>query len=126
MTQEHQIIFGPFRLEMPPGRLWRGDHLIPLRPRSLAMLCYLAAHPGRLVTKAEVQQHVWGSTHVTPTVLRGCVREIRAALGDAALPPRYLATVGHQGYRWLGARSWKGPPFCSRFLKNDGTTAYKR
>ena len=47
MDQEHAIAFGPFRLEMPPGRLWRGDRIIPLRPRSLAMLGYLAAHPGR-------------------------------------------------------------------------------
>ena len=38
MTQESQIIFGPFRLEMPQDRLWRGDQVIPLRPRSLAML----------------------------------------------------------------------------------------
>src|SRR5262249_19074084 len=82
MAPEHQLTFGPFRLETPQGGLWRGDHLIPLRPRSLAMLRYLAAHPGRLVTKAEVQQHVWAGTHVTPTVLRVCVREIRVALGD--------------------------------------------
>jgi predicted ATPase len=102
MTQEHAIAFGPFRLEPPPGHLWRGAHLIPLRPRSLAMLRYLAAHPGRLVTKAEVRQHVWAGTHITPNVLRVCVREIRAALGDAAGAPQYLATVGRQGYRWLG------------------------
>ena len=49
------ITFGPFRLETTQGRLWRGDQVIPLRPRSLAMLGYLVAHPGRLVTKAEVQ-----------------------------------------------------------------------
>jgi DNA-binding winged helix-turn-helix (wHTH) protein len=55
MEPEHQITFGPFRLETPQGPLWRGDHHIPLRPRSLALLHYLAAHPGRLVTKAEVQ-----------------------------------------------------------------------
>jgi DNA-binding winged helix-turn-helix (wHTH) protein len=70
MDQEHQIAFGPFRLERPPGRLWRGDHVIALRPRSLAMLRYLVAHPGRLVTKAELRQHVWAGTHVTDTVLR--------------------------------------------------------
>src|SRR5262245_23892320 len=110
MTQEYSIAFGPFRLETPPGRLWRGDHLIPLRPRSLAMLRYLAAHPGRLVTKAEVQQHVWAGTHVTPNVLRVCVREIRVALGDSAVAPRYLITVGHQGYRWLGSEEREGPP----------------
>jgi predicted ATPase len=110
MAPEHQLTFGPFRLETPQGGLWRGDHLIPLRPRSLAMLRYLAAHPGRLVTKAEVLQHVWAGMHVTPTVLRVCVREIRAALGDSAVAPRYLVTVGHQGYRWLGGGELEGPP----------------
>jgi hypothetical protein len=110
MDQEHTIAFGPFRLETTQGRLWQGDHRIPLRPRSLAMLSYLVAHPGRLVTKAEVQQHVWGGTHVTDTVLRVSVQEIRAALGDAAGAPRYLATVGRQGYRWLGGGALEEPP----------------
>jgi hypothetical protein len=36
MTQEREIVFGPFRLAPQPGRLWRGDQVIPLRPRSLA------------------------------------------------------------------------------------------
>ena len=97
MAPEHHLTFGPFRLEMTQGRLWRGDQVIPLRPRSLAMLRYLAEHPGRLVTKAEVLQQVWAGTHVTESVLQVSVREIRAALGDAAGAPRYLATVGRQG-----------------------------
>ena len=110
MAPEHQITFGPFRLETTPGRLWRGDQVIPLRPRSLAMLRYLAAHPGRLVTKAEVQQQVWEGTHVTDSVLRASVREIRLALGDAATAPRYLETVERQGYWWLGGGDLEGPP----------------
>ena len=47
MAAEHQLTFGPFRLEMPQGGLWCGDQRLALRPRSLAMLRYLAAHPGR-------------------------------------------------------------------------------
>jgi hypothetical protein len=35
------------------------------------------------------------------SVLRVSVKEIRAALGDAAVAPRYLETVGPQGYRFL-------------------------
>jgi hypothetical protein len=34
------------------------------------MLGYLVAHPGRLVTKAEVLQRVWAGTHVSDSVLR--------------------------------------------------------
>jgi predicted ATPase/DNA-binding winged helix-turn-helix (wHTH) protein len=110
MTQEQQITFGPFRVDLTQGRLWRGDQAIPLRPRSLALLDYLAAHPGRLVTKAEVREHVWGGTHVTDTVLRVSVREIRVALGDTAGAPRYLETVDRQGYRFLVDRDLEGSP----------------
>jgi hypothetical protein len=74
------------------------------------MLRYLVAHPGRLVTKAEVQQHVWAGTHISDSVLRASVQEIRQALGDAAVAPRYLETVGRQGYRWLGGGDLEGPP----------------
>ena len=65
------------------------------------MLQYLATHPGRLVTKTELRQHIWAGTHVTETVLRVCIREIRVALADAAAAPQYLQTVGRQGYQWL-------------------------
>ncbi len=74
------------------------------------MLRYLVAHPGRLVTKAEVQQHVWAGTHVSDSVLRASVKEIRAALGDAAGAPRYVETVGRQGYRFLGGGDREAPP----------------
>jgi DNA-binding winged helix-turn-helix (wHTH) protein/predicted ATPase len=110
MEQEHSLTFGPFRLDRTQGRLWRGDQVIPLRPRSLAMLGYLVAHAGRLVTKAEVQEHVWGGTHVTESVLRVSVHEIRAALGDTVGAPEYLATVERQGYRFLVGRDLEEPP----------------
>ena len=55
------------------GRLMPGRTMIALRPRSLAVLRYLVAHAGRLVTKAELRQHVWGGAHVSDTVLRVCV-----------------------------------------------------
>ena len=92
MEQKPHLVFGPFRLDSPPDRLWQGDQAIALRPQSLALLRYLVAHAGRLVTKAEVRQHVWAGTHVTDTVLRVSVHEIRQALGDVAAAPRYLET----------------------------------
>src|SRR5262245_34286435 len=102
--------FDAFCLEPPPGGLWRGDKRLALRPRSLAMLRYLVAHAGRLVTKAELRQHVWGGTHVSDTVLRVCVQEIRAALGDAAAAPHHLETVEPQGYRFRLGEEPDAPP----------------
>jgi predicted ATPase len=74
------------------------------------MLRSLLAHAGRLVTKAELRQHVWGGTHVTDTVLRVSVQEIRAALGDAAAAPQYLETVAPQGYRLHVGGEPEDPP----------------
>ena len=110
MAQEHHIAFGPFRLDATHGRLWRGADVIALRPRSLAVLQYLAAHPGRLVTKAELRQQVWAGTHVTDTVLRVCVQEIRGALGDTAAVAQYIETVKPQGYRFLVLGDGTTPP----------------
>src|SRR5262247_1074268 len=110
MGQEHHLAFGPFHLDDAPGHLWQGDQAITLRPQSLALLRYLVEHPGRLVTKAELRQHVWAGTHVTDTVLRVCVHEIRRALGDGAAAPRYLETVGRQGYRFLLGDAPEGAP----------------
>jgi DNA-binding winged helix-turn-helix (wHTH) protein len=101
MDRENSLVFGPFRLEATDGRLWRGAEAITLRPRSLAVLQYLVEHADRLVTKAELRQHVWAETQVTDEVLRGCIRDIRAALGDPPSAPQYLETVGKQGYRFL-------------------------
>src|SRR5262245_32233863 len=110
MEPAHTLAFDAFRLEPPPGGLWRGDTMIALRPRSLAVLRYLVAHAGRLVTKAELRQHVWGNSHVSDTVLRTCVQEIRAALGDTAGAPQYLETVAQQGYRFRVASETDEPP----------------
>ena len=110
MDHEPSLTFGPFRLEVAHSRVWQGDQVTALRPRTVAMLRYLVAHPGPVVTKAELRQHVWGGTHVSDTVLRVCVQEIRAALRDSATAPCYLETVAGQGYRWLVGGDLEVPP----------------
>jgi DNA-binding winged helix-turn-helix (wHTH) protein len=95
------IEFGPFRLDTDPDRLRRGSEEVSLRAKSLSVLAYLARRPGRLVTKDELREQVWGAAHVSDTTLRVTVREIRAALGDDATSSSYLETVPGRGYRFL-------------------------
>ncbi len=79
------IAFGPFRLLPGQRQLWKDEDLVELRPTSLAVLTYLAQQPERVVSAAELRKAVWGSIYVSRTAIRVCVREIRQALGDAAL-----------------------------------------
>jgi len=93
--------FGPYRLESGPDRLWRDSEEIALRPKSLKVLAYLARRPGRLVSKDELREQVWGTTHVSDARLRVTVHEVRAALGDDQDSPEYLETVPGRGYRFV-------------------------
>jgi DNA-binding winged helix-turn-helix (wHTH) protein/tetratricopeptide (TPR) repeat protein len=99
----HGIVFGPYRLDAAGARLSKGDDPIPLQPRPLAVLSYLAARPGTVVGRDELIAKLWEGTHVTKAVLKVAVRAIREALDDDAEAPRYIETVGREGYRFIGA-----------------------
>ena len=102
---ERSLTFGPFRLDLLQNRLWRQEQPIALRPQAFAVLRYLVLHADRLVTKAELLQHVWGGRQVTDSVLRGCIHAIRVALADTAATPQYLETVGRLGYQFRLGRA---------------------
>ena len=97
---ESELHFGPFRLE-DAKQLWRGDQPIHLRRQTLSLLRHLAERPDRLVTKDELINELWPGIDVSPTVVKVCVREIRHALGDEAVNPQFVETVGGQGYRFI-------------------------
>src|SRR5262245_39301381 len=97
------IRFSPFVLDMVEGCLRRGDEVVPLRARALAVLYYLAQRPNRLVTKDELLAAVWPGVSVTEVVLAVCVSELRKVLGDGAKAPRFVETVHGRGYRFIAA-----------------------
>ena len=101
MTQQPQILFPPFRLDPINERLMRDQEIIPLRPKSFAVLQYLAERPNRLVRKEELIEAVWPEPYVTDTLLKGCVTEVRKALGDDPAAPRFIETAHRRGYRFV-------------------------
>src|SRR5262245_7367399 len=97
------VTFGPYRLDPSGPRLWKGEGSVALQPRPLAVLCYLAARPGAVVARDELIRTLWTGTYVTRAVLKVAVRAVREALGDDAESPRYIETVGREGYRFIGS-----------------------
>ncbi len=49
MDQPYRLTFGPFCLDLMAGYLLQDDRVVPLRPRTFAVLRYLAARPNQLV-----------------------------------------------------------------------------
>src|SRR5215510_10267687 len=80
----------PVWLDLANERLWYGDQARVLRPKTFALLRYLVAHPGQVLTKAALLEAVWPETTVSEVVLAVCIRELRQALGDDAKTPRFI------------------------------------
>ncbi len=65
------------------------------------LLDYLARHPGRVFSRDQLLDAVWGDARfVTPRSVDVYVRRIREKIEDDAEDPRYLKTMRGAGYRF--------------------------
>jgi len=90
------ICFDRFIIDLRRGSLRSGANEIWLRPKSFAVLCYLAENAGCLISKDEIFAALWPDAAVTDDSLVQCVGEIRHALGDNA--QSFVRTVPRRGY----------------------------
>jgi len=97
------LAFDEVRIDLVGHRLWCGGETRPLEPKAFGVLALLAQSPGRVFTRDEILDAVWGHRHVTPGVLNRVMTLLRHALGEDAHAPRYLHTVHGVGYRFDAA-----------------------
>ena len=95
------IEFPPYRIDRRAGRLWRGDQVVPLRPKAWALLLHLIERSGLLVTKEELHTAVWDDAVVSDDTLTRTMAELRQALGDDARAPHIIETAHRRGFRFI-------------------------
>lgn len=83
------------------SRIRLGEIERKLETKVMAVLAYLAARPGGLVTREELEQAVWHDTVVGYDALTNCITKLRKALEDSSHQPRYIETVSKKGYRLI-------------------------
>ena len=83
----------------PPGPARRRGGLA-LTLREFDLLAHLAAHPGRVYSRDQLMEAVWGEPFFEDTsTVTVHVRRLRAKLGDDPTEPRFIETVWGVGYR---------------------------
>ena len=81
----------------PDARLVRvAGRDLDLRPKAFHLLSHLAENAGRLVSKQELHDAVWGNVAVSDDALVQCIRELRLKLGD--VDRTVIRTVPRRGY----------------------------
>lgn len=96
------IRVGELELDILHRRVRIDGHDLHLTPLELSLLSFLAANAGRVLTRDEILDHVWGGDYAAGSnVVDRHVRRLRAKLQDDWRRPRFIATVPGRGYRFM-------------------------
>lgn len=93
--------FDDISVDLKNFRVIKNGKSVALAPRAFDVLKLLLEKRGDVAEKQEIFDSVWGDVFVGDNALTKAVKEIRQALGDDALSPRYIETVPKRGYRFI-------------------------
>ena len=93
---------GEIELDILNRRVRLGLAELHLSAIEESLLYFLAANQGRVVTREEIVNALWGADYVAGSnVVDQHVRHLRAQLQDDWRKPRFIATVQGRGYRFV-------------------------
>ena len=93
--------FGDHALDIERRELRRGAELIALEPQVFDLLIYLVQNRGRVVSKDDLIQGVWGGRIVSDSALTTRLNAARRAVDDSGAVQRVIRTVQRKGVRFI-------------------------
>jgi DNA-binding response OmpR family regulator len=96
------IRLGEMEINILKREVRTGDSVIHLSSIEQSLLYLLASRSGRVVTRDEIMDGVWGTDFVAESnVVDRHIRSLRIKLQNDYRHPRFIATVPGQGYRFI-------------------------
>jgi transcriptional activator of cad operon len=92
---------GAWRVNREACALHGPDGEQRVEPKVMDLLCLLAEHPGRVLSRERIMDALWPGLVVGDDALARTLSKLRQALGDDAKSPRYVETIAKRGYRLL-------------------------
>ena len=93
---------GDLEIDLLHRRVRAGGTDLHLTTLEQGLLYLLAANAGRLLTRDEILNCLWGTDYVAESnVVDRHIRNLRVKLQNLPRRPRYIATVPGQGYRFV-------------------------
>ena len=102
-----RIRFGLYEIDLVARELRRDGIPVKLQDRPFEVLAILVERHGEVVTRDDFRRLLWpADTFVDfDASLNTSVNKLRQALGDNAENPRFIATAGRRGYRFIAPAS---------------------
>src|SRR5215208_4309096 len=96
------IRVGELEIDILHHRVRVDGHDVHLTPLELSLHYLLAANAGRVLTRDEILDDLWGGDYAAESnVVDRQIRTRRAKLQDDWRHPRYIATGPGKGYRFV-------------------------
>ena len=92
----------PFHFRFETMEFSKNSQIIDLSKTEQRILYLLVFHPGQLLTREQLMNHVWpdGTEYVEDNALSVGIRRLRDKLEDMRSKPQYIKTVYGKGYVW--------------------------
>ncbi len=88
-------------IDIPRRQVRRRDIPMELTTLEFELLRHLATNPGRVWTREELLDRIWGDVgEVFDRAVDMEIARLRKKLGDPVETPRYIDTIRGVGYRW--------------------------
>jgi DNA-binding response OmpR family regulator len=102
--QETALVFNRFRIDPEAHQAWKDGEQVDLTPIEFALLNALARHAGRVLSREQLIEHVWGHDYYgDERVVDVHIGRLRKKIEDDPDDPTVLATVRGAGYRFEAA-----------------------
>jgi TolB-like protein len=102
--------FGDHVLDIERRELRRGAEPVALEPQVFDLLVYLVRNRGRVVSKDDLIESVWGGRIVSDSALTTRLNAARRAVNDSGAEQRLIRTVSRRGVRFIGEVSEDDEP----------------
>jgi DNA-binding response OmpR family regulator len=95
--------FGDLLIDLDQRLARRAGLPLELTAKEFDLLAHLMRHPGRVFSRAQLLDQVWGTTHdAFEHTVNSHINRLRAKLEPDPTSPRYIVTVWGVGYRFAG------------------------
>lgn len=102
LTLDEVQDFAGLRIDMARRDVMVDGEPVSTTALELDLLAALAAQPGRVFSRSQLLEAVWGWDYIgDDRVVDVHIRNLRRALGDDASAPRFIGTVRNVGYRFI-------------------------
>ena len=94
------ITAGPFRYSNMTLEFFKNEQLIPLSSKENVMMKLFISNVGRVFTKEQLYELVWGNSIVDENAIMVYISHLRNKIEDNPKSPRYIKNVWGLGYKF--------------------------